>query len=60
MSRQWAFEGQSVVVTGGTSGIGARTAMRFAEAGASVVALEPMRPARMRPCMRAFAAWNST
>ena len=51
MSRQWAFEGQSVVVTGGTSGIGARTAMRFAEAGASVVALEPMRPARMRPCM---------
>ncbi|WP_321859633.1 SDR family oxidoreductase [Burkholderia cenocepacia] len=39
MSRQWTFEGQSVVVTGGTSGIGARTALRFAQAGASVVAL---------------------
>ncbi|MPV60433.1 2-deoxy-D-gluconate 3-dehydrogenase [Burkholderia sp. HI2761] len=39
MSRQWAFEGKTVVVTGGTSGIGASTAWRFAEAGASVVAL---------------------
>ncbi|MBR8342325.1 SDR family NAD(P)-dependent oxidoreductase [Burkholderia ambifaria] len=39
MSRPWSFDGKTVVVTGGTSGIGARTAWRFAEAGASVVAL---------------------
>ncbi|BAX63230.1 SDR family NAD(P)-dependent oxidoreductase [Burkholderia stabilis] len=39
MSHRWAFEGKTVVVTGGTSGIGASTAWRFAEAGASVVAL---------------------
>ncbi|MGT0249452.1 SDR family NAD(P)-dependent oxidoreductase [Burkholderia pyrrocinia] len=39
MSRPLAFEGKTVVVTGGTSGIGARTAWRFAEAGAAVVAL---------------------
>ena len=55
MSRQWAFEGQSVVVTGGTSGIGARTAMRFAEAGASVVALGQCgRPACARACGRSL------
>ncbi|WP_175835506.1 SDR family NAD(P)-dependent oxidoreductase [Burkholderia anthina] len=39
MSRQWSFDGKTIIVTGGTSGIGARTALRFAEAGASVVAL---------------------
>ena len=39
MSRQWSFDGKTIVVTGGTSGIGARTALRFAQAGASVVAL---------------------
>lgn len=39
MSRPWSFDGKTVVVTGGTSGIGARTAWRFAEAGASVVAV---------------------
>ncbi|AOI59107.1 SDR family NAD(P)-dependent oxidoreductase [Burkholderia diffusa] len=38
MNRPWSFEGKTVVVTGGTSGIGARTAWRFAQAGASVVA----------------------
>lgn len=32
------FGGQSVLVTGGTSGIGAATALRFAELGATVVA----------------------
>lgn len=32
------FAGQPVLVTGGTSGIGAATAVRFAELGASVVA----------------------
>ncbi|MGR3911466.1 SDR family NAD(P)-dependent oxidoreductase [Burkholderia sp. SR8] len=39
MNRPSSFDGKTVVVTGGTSGIGARTAWRFAEAGASVVAL---------------------
>lgn len=39
MTRPWSFDGKTVVVTGGTSGIGARTARRLAEAGASVVAL---------------------
>ncbi|PFH19305.1 MULTISPECIES: SDR family NAD(P)-dependent oxidoreductase [Burkholderia] len=39
MSRQWSFDGKTIIVTGGTSGIGARTALRFAEAGASVVSL---------------------
>ncbi|WP_244099145.1 hypothetical protein [Burkholderia ambifaria] len=37
MSRPWSFDGKTVIVTGGTSGIGARTAWRFAEAGASFV-----------------------
>ncbi|MCV9917153.1 SDR family NAD(P)-dependent oxidoreductase, partial [Burkholderia pseudomallei] len=39
MNHPSSFDGKTVVVTGGTSGIGARTAWRFAEAGASVVAL---------------------
>ena len=39
MNRLLTFEGNTAVVTGGTSGIGARTALRLAEAGASVVAL---------------------
>ncbi|MDS0861947.1 SDR family oxidoreductase [Burkholderia pseudomultivorans] len=39
MSQPSVFEGKSVVVTGGTSGIGARTALRFAQVGASVVTL---------------------
>ncbi|WP_321873904.1 SDR family NAD(P)-dependent oxidoreductase [Burkholderia ubonensis] len=39
MNQQSAFEGRTVLVTGGTSGIGAVTARRFADAGASVVAL---------------------
>lgn len=38
MSDAAGFSGRTVIVTGGTSGIGASTAMRFAEAGASVVA----------------------
>ncbi|EDT43631.1 hypothetical protein BamMEX5DRAFT_0616 [Burkholderia ambifaria MEX-5] len=38
MSGPWSLDGKTVVVTGGTSGIGARTAWRFAEAGASIVA----------------------
>ena len=33
------FEGKTVLVTGGTSGIGAATASRFAELGADVLAV---------------------
>ena len=44
MSRPCSFDGKTDVVTGGTSGIGARTVWRFAEAGASVVALEAADP----------------
>ncbi|MDF3089183.1 SDR family NAD(P)-dependent oxidoreductase [Burkholderia semiarida] len=39
MNRTLTFEGKTAVVTGGTSGIGARTALRLAEAGASVIAI---------------------
>ncbi|RAG31579.1 2-deoxy-D-gluconate 3-dehydrogenase, partial [Burkholderia multivorans] len=39
MSPAQTFERKTVVVTGGTSGIGAHTALRFAEAGASVVSI---------------------
>ncbi|OXH84474.1 2-deoxy-D-gluconate 3-dehydrogenase, partial [Burkholderia multivorans] len=39
MSQAQTFERKTVVVTGGTSGIGAHTALRFAEAGASVVSI---------------------
>ncbi|WP_410728230.1 hypothetical protein [Burkholderia sp. SIMBA_062] len=38
MSGPWSLDGETVIVTDGTSGIGARTAWRFAEAGASIVA----------------------
>ncbi|MBU9612136.1 SDR family oxidoreductase [Burkholderia multivorans] len=39
MSQAQTFERKTVVVTGGTSGIGAHTALRFAKAGASVVSI---------------------
>ncbi|WP_126284315.1 SDR family NAD(P)-dependent oxidoreductase [Burkholderia stagnalis] len=38
MNERHEFEGKTVLVTGGTSGIGASVARRFADAGASVVA----------------------
>lgn len=42
---QWSFQGQTVIITGASRGIGLATANLFADAGASVYALSRSKPA---------------
>ena len=54
------YAGQQVLVTGGSSGIGAAIAMQFAELGAEVVALGLTPTACTHRVIRGFAGKNWT